>query len=72
MANVGNPALVLEMDEVPATARTLGFGVASWEIRRAEDIAPAFEALKGRADADLVHGQVAAIAATGGIPRDHL
>ena len=51
MANVGYPAAVLEMGEVQAAARTLGLEVATLEIRRAEDIAPAFEALKGRADA---------------------
>ena len=51
LANVGNPAAVLEMGEVQAAARTLGLEVATLEIRRAEDIAPAFEALKGRADA---------------------
>ena len=34
-----------------ATARTLGLEVATLEIRRAEDIAPALEALKGRAEA---------------------
>jgi putative tryptophan/tyrosine transport system substrate-binding protein len=51
MANVGNPASVLEMREVQATARTLGLEVTTSEIRRAEDIAPAFEALKDRADA---------------------
>jgi ABC-type uncharacterized transport system substrate-binding protein len=51
MANTGYPAAVLEMAEVQATARTLGLEVATLEIRRAEDIAPAFEALKGRAEA---------------------
>ena len=51
MGNVGNPASVLEMGEVQATARTLGLEVTTSEIRRAEDIAPAFEALKDRADA---------------------
>src|SRR5436190_8184756 len=51
MANVGNPASVLDMDEVRATARALGLEVTTSEIRRAEDIAPAFEALKERADA---------------------
>jgi putative ABC transport system substrate-binding protein len=51
MANVGNPASVLEMGEAQATARTLGLEVITSEIRRAEDIAPAFEALKDRADA---------------------
>ena len=59
MANVGNPAAVLEMGEVQAAARTLGLEVATLEIRRAEDIAPAFEALKGRADALYVCGRPA-------------
>jgi putative tryptophan/tyrosine transport system substrate-binding protein len=51
MANVGNPASVLEMGEAQAAARKLGLEVTTSEIRRAEDIAPAFEALKDRADA---------------------
>ena len=56
MANVGNPLSVLEMREVEATARRLGQEVATFEIQRAEDIAPTFEALKGRADALYVCG----------------
>ena len=51
MGNVGNPFSVLELSEVQAAANTLGLEVATLEIRRAEDIAPAFDALKGRADA---------------------
>ena len=51
VANVGHPGAVLEMGEVQAAARTLGFEATTFEIRKAEDIAPAFEALKGRADA---------------------
>src|SRR5262245_3417822 len=51
MANVGNPYSVLEMSETQTTARTLGLEVTPSEIRRAENIAPAFEALKERADA---------------------
>jgi len=51
MANVGNPASVLEMGEAQAAARNLGFEVTTSEIRRAKDIAPAFEALRERADA---------------------
>jgi putative tryptophan/tyrosine transport system substrate-binding protein len=51
MANVGNPASVLDMGEAQATARTLGLEVTISEIRRAEDISPAFDALRGRADA---------------------
>jgi putative tryptophan/tyrosine transport system substrate-binding protein len=51
LGNVGGPAVVLDMREVQTTARTLGLDVIKLEIRRGEDIAPAFEALKGRADA---------------------
>ena len=51
MANVGNPASVLEMGAAKEAARTLGLEVTTSEIRRAEDITPAFEALKDRADA---------------------
>jgi putative tryptophan/tyrosine transport system substrate-binding protein len=50
-ANAGSPSNVVEMAEVAATARTLGLEVATPEIRRAEDIAFVFEALKGRAEA---------------------
>ena len=56
IANVGNPAAALEMGEVPAAARTLGIEVAPLEIRRGEDIAPAFAALKAQADALYVVG----------------
>src|SRR6516162_2818730 len=51
MANVANSASVLEMREVQAAARTIGLEVTILEIRRTEDIAPAFEELKARADA---------------------
>jgi putative ABC transport system substrate-binding protein len=37
---------VLEADETRAATRTLGLEVATSDVRRAEDIAPAFEALK--------------------------
>jgi putative tryptophan/tyrosine transport system substrate-binding protein len=47
LANVGDPNTVREMGEVEAAARTLGYTVAKLEIRRADDIAPAFAALKG-------------------------
>jgi putative tryptophan/tyrosine transport system substrate-binding protein len=50
MANVGNPASVLEMGEAQAAARKLSLEVNTSEIRRAEDITPAFEALRERAD----------------------
>jgi putative tryptophan/tyrosine transport system substrate-binding protein len=56
LANVGDPNTAREIGEVEAAARALGFEVAKLEIRRAEDIAPAFEALKGGADALYVCG----------------
>jgi putative ABC transport system substrate-binding protein len=51
LANVGHRESVLEMDQVQAAARSLRIEIAKLEIRRAEDIAPAFEALRGQADA---------------------
>jgi putative tryptophan/tyrosine transport system substrate-binding protein len=51
LGNVGNPNTVREMGEVQSAARTVGLDVATFEIRRADDIAPAFEAFKGRVDA---------------------
>jgi len=51
IGNVGNSLAVLEMKEVQAAAARFGLEAAALEIRRAEDITPAFEALKGGADA---------------------
>ena len=51
LANVSNPAVVLEIAEAQAAARMLGLEVVTPEIRRAEDIAPAFKALEGRVQA---------------------
>jgi putative ABC transport system substrate-binding protein len=51
LANVGNSANVLEMGEAQTAARRLDLEVVPLEIRRAEDIAPAIETLKGHADA---------------------
>ena len=62
MLNVGYPSAVLEMGEVQAAARALGIEVATLEIRRAEDIAPAFAALKGQADALYVVVDALAVA----------
>jgi putative tryptophan/tyrosine transport system substrate-binding protein len=50
LADVENPITVLEMREVQAAAGTLGLQVDAREIRRAGDIAPAIEALKGNAE----------------------
>jgi ABC-type uncharacterized transport system substrate-binding protein len=51
LTNMGNPGSIAEMRQAEAAARTVGLTVDVVEMRRAEDIAPALEALKGRADA---------------------
>ena len=56
IGNVGFPQAMLEIGEVQAVARMLGIEVALLEIRRAEDISPAFETLKSQADALYVVG----------------
>jgi putative tryptophan/tyrosine transport system substrate-binding protein len=56
MGNVGNPTFALEIGDVQAAARALGLDVATFEIRRVEDIVPAFGAIKDRADALYVIG----------------
>jgi putative ABC transport system substrate-binding protein len=54
MANVDNPGVILEMHEAKAAASALGLHAVILEIRRAEDIAPAFEALKGMEALDVI------------------
>ena len=49
-------ATVLEKDNVQAVARNLSLEVEPYEIRRPEDIAPAFDALKSHTDAFYVAG----------------
>ena len=57
MANIGAPSsAAFEMAEVSKTAKTLGIEIVAVEIRRAEDIALAFETLKARAEALYVCG----------------
>jgi putative tryptophan/tyrosine transport system substrate-binding protein len=51
IADVSYPASVLEIGEVQKAARTLGIDVDVLQIRRAEDIAPAFESRKSGAQA---------------------
>jgi ABC-type uncharacterized transport system substrate-binding protein len=51
LGNVAYSATVLEMREIQATASALGLEVATFEVRQAEDIAPAFEALKNPVEA---------------------
>ncbi len=56
LGDADNPSVVLEMDEVQATARKLGLQVSRFGIRRAEEITPAFEALRGASDALHISG----------------
>jgi len=46
IAHVGTPIVVLELGEVQAAARALGIEVDILEIRRTQDIAPAFAAFR--------------------------
>jgi putative tryptophan/tyrosine transport system substrate-binding protein len=50
LAKAGNPVTLRDMREIEAAAGPLGLTVVTVEIRRMEDIAPGFEALKARAD----------------------
>ena len=51
LANESNPMIRREAEEVQAAAHALGVEVAPLDVRRADDIAPAFATLDGRADA---------------------
>ncbi len=50
----GNPFSAVEFDEVSTAARTLGLELIPFEIRRAGEIAPAFELIRSRAQAIYV------------------
>ena len=56
MANGDYPPGMRELEEVETAARALGIETIALKIRQAADIAPAFEALKGRAEALYVVG----------------
>jgi len=51
MANGGNPSATLQMHQVEAITRALGLEAVTTEIHRADDIGPALDALKDRAQA---------------------
>jgi putative tryptophan/tyrosine transport system substrate-binding protein len=51
MANSSNASALLDMREAQTTARALGLEAVTSEVRRSEDIAPAFDALRGRVEA---------------------
>jgi putative tryptophan/tyrosine transport system substrate-binding protein len=57
MANAAYPPAMRELNEVEAAAQPLGIEIIALKIRQAADIAPAFEALNGRADGLYVVGE---------------
>jgi ABC-type uncharacterized transport system substrate-binding protein len=61
MANAGYSATVLEMEEAQKLARMLALEGVPMKIRRTEDIAPAFEALSGGAQALYVCTELLAV-----------
>jgi putative tryptophan/tyrosine transport system substrate-binding protein len=54
LANGGYHDSVVELADVETAARRLGLETIRLEIRRGDDVAPAFQALKGQADAVYV------------------
>jgi ABC-type uncharacterized transport system substrate-binding protein len=56
MVNTDYSGGATEREQIDAAARTLGLEITPMPIQRAEDIAPAFEGLKGRADAFYTTG----------------
>jgi putative ABC transport system substrate-binding protein len=54
LANPSNSASVLEIGGVRAAAKALGIEITTLDIRRAEDITPAFEVIERHADAVYV------------------
>ena len=77
LLNPDNPAAAAESDEAQAAARALGLEYSVVDFRRIEDIAPAFEALKGQAEAVYVcldpllnanRGRIATLAAFARMP----
>jgi len=54
LGNAGNPSAVTAVSETKAAARTLNLDIVALEILRAEDIAGAFERIKGDVDALFV------------------
>src|SRR5262245_1263234 len=51
VASAVSPGALAEMRAFATTARNLGYDISTVELRRPEDIAPCFEALKGQVDA---------------------
>jgi putative tryptophan/tyrosine transport system substrate-binding protein len=61
LADTDNPFVKLDVSQLQQAGTKLGVEVITFEMRRGEDIAPAFEALKGRAQAVYVPATPAAM-----------
>jgi putative ABC transport system substrate-binding protein len=57
MANAAYPPAMRELNEIEAAAQLLGIETIALKIRQAADIAPAFEAVNGRAEGLYVVGE---------------
>jgi putative ABC transport system substrate-binding protein len=77
LANVGYHDSVVELTNVETAVKKLGLETTRLEIRRAEDVAPAFQALNGQADGLYVvsdglvsanHTRIATFALTARLP----
>jgi putative ABC transport system substrate-binding protein len=80
LGHVGNPASMVEIREVTAASRLLGLDVLTLETRRAEDIAPAIEAIRDQVQALYVvsdqltatnRSQISALAIGAKLPTIH-
>jgi putative tryptophan/tyrosine transport system substrate-binding protein len=80
LTDVGNPFAERDVDEVRSAARTIAIEVETFEIRRDEDIAHAFEAFQGRVQALYVpsvpllfanSGRINTLALTARLPTMH-
>jgi putative tryptophan/tyrosine transport system substrate-binding protein len=80
MGNIGTAGAVVAMRELREMAPTLGLSVTVSEVRQSEDLAPAFQTLKGHVDALLLYpdflfnknrNRIAALALDARLPTMH-
>ena len=80
LADVDNPYVALDLRQIKESASTLGIEVATFEIRRSEELESAFDALKQRVDALYVlpvpllfanRGRISALALSARLPTLH-
>jgi len=80
LADVDNPYAALDLRQIKESASTLGIEVATFEIRRSEELESAFDALKQRVDALYVlpvpllfanRGRISTLALSARLPTLH-